>query len=98
MKEERIKIRLYGVHLFYVSAHLLNSFKYYCEISDFTEWLKENVYDYFGIVINSSEMIKELESAVKNHLYENIGEWAKETMRKLILSSEKYLFENRPNC
>lgn len=97
MKEKRIKIRMYGVHLFYVSEHLLNSFEYYCEISDFTEWIKENVCSDFGILLTSSEMIKKLEDLVRDNLYENIGEWAKEKMRQLILASDKYISETRKN-
>ena len=79
--------------MFYVSEHLLNSFEYYCGVSDFSEWIKENVYSDFGISLTSPEMIKTLEGKVRDSLYENIGEWIKEKMRKTILTSKKYITE-----
>lgn len=97
MKEKRIKIRMYGVHLFYAGEHLLNSFEYYCGILDFSEWIKESAYLDFGVLLASAESIKSLEKMVRGRFYENIGEWIKEKMRQLIFASDKYISETRKN-
>lgn len=90
MKQKRIKIRLYGVHLFYVRNKFLERFKKYCNVSDFSEWLKNIVYNDLGIELNSVDKIKEVESVIEDKFYDNFGEWARERMRMAIISSEKY--------
>ena len=81
---KRIRIRLYGEHLGYISYDLYDSFLRICNIIDYSSWVKKISYDNFEIYIAGKESINELKNRVIANYYEDIADWLKEKMREEI--------------
>ena len=95
MAPSRIKIRLYGVHLAYVSQELLEAFDKYCPQANFSGWIKEKIYMDFGVLIGHPDQLENLDEMVKELYYDNVAEGIREKMRTDILNSEGYKEEQR---
>lgn len=81
---KRMRIRLYGEHLGYISSNLYDSFLRACNILDYASWVKSKAYDDFDLYITNKESIEELKKYVVKNYYEDIADWLREKMRKEI--------------
>lgn len=98
---DRLRIRLFGQHLAYISKNLYYKFLRECNILDYSVWIKELAYKEYRIKLKDEDTINLLKGKVVDNDYEDIGDWLREKMRKAMKKArnlkEKQLKENLKN-
>lgn len=84
MKDNRIRIRLYGQHLGYIGDSLYSNFLRICNVLDYSSWVKKKAYEELNIYITDKESIEKLKNIVISNYYEDIADWLREKMREEI--------------
>lgn len=81
---KKIRIRLYGQHLGYVSSDLYDYFLKSCNILDYSSWVKRKTYEEFNFYIEGKESISKLKEIILENHYEDVADWLREKMREEI--------------
>lgn len=79
--KEKVKIRLLKMHIAYIEKRILDEFQEKCDVPDFNEWFKEQIYKDFCIEIKDNSDIRAFTIMLRKRYYENIAEWIKEKVR-----------------
>lgn len=80
-RAKRIRIRLYGQHLAYISSDLYSKFLRECNILDYSVWLKRRAKKDFDLMIDGEDAIEKLREIIKDYYFEDISDWLREKMR-----------------
>lgn len=78
----KVRIRMYGYHLGYISADFYNKFKKICDETHYGSWIKKKAKEDFKIKLECSQKIEELRKIVVKSNYEDICDWLREKMRE----------------
>lgn len=81
----KTKIFVNRNHFASVQSDLLLLFRQKNGIINFQPWLRQTVYEEFGISLKDKESIDALEKALNDLYYDSIGEWLQYIMRKNVL-------------
>ena len=78
---KKIRIRLYGEHLGYISNDLYSNFLRITSTLDYSSWVKKTAFSDFGLYLTSKDSILDLKDLVKENYFEDISDWLREKMR-----------------
>ena len=82
MSEKRYKIFVNRLHFASVREDLLIEFRRKKGILKFQPWLKEIIFQEFGIHLHDKKSIEELNEVLDALYYDDVGEWLQEYMRR----------------